>query len=116
MAEAIKRMDIREFQEKGFLQEANRLFFHPHGLALEIVIEDGEYRLGGVWDYRDDAEGIVFGEKPDKDKAATVKAERLRHTVARVKLMGNPVQPLDCFPPIPKCAELPAGRVGDHAD
>ena len=108
MAEAIKRMDIREFQEKGFLQEANRLFFHPHGLALEILIEDGEYRLGGVWDYRDDAEGIVFGEKPNEEKAATVYAEQKRHAEARRALMGDVIQPLDCAPTI--------GRLGDHAD
>src|ERR1035441_2858295 len=29
----IKRIDPREFQNLGFLQEANRLFFHPLGLA-----------------------------------------------------------------------------------
>lgn len=29
-------MDIGEFREAGFLQEANRLFFHPLGLALSM--------------------------------------------------------------------------------
>lgn len=59
----IKRMSIREFREQGFLQEANRLFFHPLGLALEIVQEgDGSERLGGVWDYRDDPEGVYFAD------------------------------------------------------
>lgn len=62
MSEEIKRMDIKEFQEEGFLQEVNRQFFHPLGLALEIIINDdtGEARLGGVWDYRDDPEGMFF--------------------------------------------------------
>jgi hypothetical protein len=32
----MKKMDIGEFLEKGYLQEANRLFFHPLGLALTV--------------------------------------------------------------------------------
>lgn len=31
-------MDAAEFRRLGFLQEANRLFFHPHGLALSVRI------------------------------------------------------------------------------
>lgn len=58
----IKRIDIKEFREKGYLQELNRRFLHPLGLALEILIDDeGNEFLGGVWDYRDDIEGIHFG-------------------------------------------------------
>ncbi len=39
----IKHIDIKEFRATGFLQESNRLFFHPHGLALEVncVSENG---------------------------------------------------------------------------
>lgn len=63
MGEEVKRIDIKEFREKGYLQEANRLFFHPLGLALEIVIDDNDnYSLGGVWDYRNDPEGMFFGD------------------------------------------------------
>ncbi len=58
MSEEIKRIDIKEFREAGYLQEANRRFFHPLGLALEITRhEDGTETLSGVWDYRDDPEG-----------------------------------------------------------
>ena len=59
---SVKRIDIAEFRSEGYLQEVNRRFLHPLGLALEIVIDDdtGESSLGGVWDYRDDPEGIVF--------------------------------------------------------
>lgn len=58
----IKRIDIKEFRAKGFLQEVNRKFFHPLGLALEVIIKDetGEESLGGIWDYRDDQEGMFF--------------------------------------------------------
>lgn len=62
MTEEIKRMDIKEFREKGFLQEANRKFFHPLGLALEVIVDEetGEESLGGVWDYSDDGEGMFY--------------------------------------------------------
>jgi len=36
-------MDIKEFKERGYLQEVNRKFLHPLGLALEVVIDDGSY-------------------------------------------------------------------------
>ncbi|KKN41195.1 hypothetical protein LCGC14_0725860 [marine sediment metagenome] len=72
--EIIKRMDIKEFREQGFLFEANRKFFHPLGLALEIIIneEDNSEILGGVWDYRDDPEGIFFGMNNLIDRAKKI--------------------------------------------
>lgn len=63
MENEIKYMDIKEFREKGFLQEVNRRFFHPLGLALSVEIdEDGLERLGKIWDYRDDPEGMLYGD------------------------------------------------------
>lgn len=57
----IKRMEIKEFREMGLLPELNREFLHPLGLALEIVIDDdGNEKLGGIWDCRDDPEGILY--------------------------------------------------------
>jgi hypothetical protein len=57
----IKYMDIKEFREEGYLQEANRRFFHPLGLALETYKDrDGKESIAGIWDYRDDPEGIIF--------------------------------------------------------
>ena len=83
----IKRMDITEFRELGFLQEVNRRFLHPLGLALEVVLEpDGTEHLGGVWDYRDDPEGMIFVAQDIKEvlrKAGNVRLERRRHTAAR---------------------------------
>jgi hypothetical protein len=99
MSDDIKRMGIKEFQRLGFLQEANRLFFHPLGLALEVTIEPddgGPARISGVWDYRDDPEGIVFGGGViDAEKVLTVKDEYLRHVDARVAMFGAIVQPVD---------------------
>lgn len=69
----IKRLSIREFKEEGFLQEVNRLFFHPLGLALEITIDDELAVITGIWDYRDDPEGMLFGpEVINQDKIISV--------------------------------------------
>ena len=88
-----KYMSIEAFRQFGFLQEANRLFFHPRGLVLEAVVnEDGTETLGGVWDYRDDAEGIVFADAPDGVKADMVEAERSMHDSARIVLLGQAIQ------------------------
>lgn len=65
----IKYMSIKEFREKGYLQELNRQFLHPLGLALAITVsEDYEtttsdegYSIDGIYDFRD--EGIRFDLK-----------------------------------------------------
>lgn len=63
MDEEIKFLGVKEFRELGFLQEANRRFFHPLGLALEVIVdkETGEESLGQIWDYRDDSVGVLYG-------------------------------------------------------
>lgn len=65
MSDKIKRMDIKEFREMGLLAELNRVFLHPLGLALEIIIDDetGKEKLGGIWDYRDDPEGMLYSQE-----------------------------------------------------
>lgn len=56
-----KRIDIKEFRKKGYLQELNRQFLHPLGLALEVVQnDDGSERLGGIWDSREDPNGFTY--------------------------------------------------------
>ena len=60
---SIKYLDIKELHENGFVFEINRKVLHPHGLALEITMDDdGKAWLSGIWDYRDDPEGITFGD------------------------------------------------------
>lgn len=92
---ANKRMSVTEFRELGLLQEVNRVFLHPKGLALEVVLDDdGAERFGQVWDWRDDPEGIVFADAPDPDKAATVAALGSAKAEARMKSFGFIVQPV----------------------
>lgn len=94
---AVKRIDIKEFRDKGFLQEVNRRVLHPCGLALEVVIGNkGRYKLGGVWDYRDDPEGMLFADLSNPsswDKVSKVNEERLRHEQHRRNKYGWVIQP-----------------------
>ena len=62
--DSINYLDIKEFREKGYLQEINRLFLHPLGLALEVnQDENGIETLSGIWDYRNEPDGITYGLK-----------------------------------------------------
>lgn len=91
----IKRMSIAEFREFGFLQEVNRQFFHPLGLALEVVVDDdGGEVLGGIWDYRDDPEGVKFAEI-DLDKLQRVTQLQIEKETARFNLLGYIIQPFE---------------------
>lgn len=57
------KMNIKEFRELGLLVELNRTFLHPLGLALGIIFEDdGTEKIGGIWDYRDNPEGMLYGK------------------------------------------------------
>lgn len=94
---ARKYMDLREMLDEGFVQEANRLFFHPRGLALAVGVDRFNRPTElTVWDYRDDPEGIIFGEGViESDKVVKVEAELERHTARRLEaLNGSVVQPV----------------------
>jgi hypothetical protein len=86
-------MDLREFYELGFLQEANRLFFHPRGLALEMNFDDetDEVTISGIWDYRDDEEGIMFSGWGDDavQRRDNIEEERRSHIMARMRMLNN---------------------------
>lgn len=96
-----KRMDIAEFRKIGYLQEVNRLFFHPHGLALAVNVvtkkwwqfwkKEGE-TLCCVYDSREDPEGWVFADGPSAEKALRVAEEFNRHVIARMELLGGAIQ------------------------
>ncbi len=103
-SDVIKRMDVKSFRELGYLQELNRQFLHPLGLALEVVIDDdtGNESFGGVWNYREDPEGISYGigqSDLDRvlrfaDKAQYVESERQRIAISRNKLFGFGIEPV----------------------
>jgi len=100
MAE-IKRIPIDEFQKRGYLQELNRRFLHPLGMALEVAVaDDGTVTLGGIWDYRDDPEGIYFDTSEAKlnGRAAAVAEEWASKEAPRRAALGYMVQPAGLAP------------------
>jgi hypothetical protein len=91
---APRYLDVREFVELGLLQEVNRQFLHPLGLALEVrAYPEEPWELGGVWDYRDDPEGMRFAEPPSAAKAARVEEMVRTKAQTRLPLLGYFIQP-----------------------
>ena len=78
----VKRIDIKEFRERGYLQELNRRFLHPLGLALEVKVDDetGAEALGGVWDCRDEDEGIFYAIKDSDEERQKKNCTSPRYT------------------------------------
>lgn len=97
----VKYLDIKEFREKGYLFEVNRQFFHPLGLALEIKFdEEGNESIGGIWDYRQDPEGMLYDSNTMKSEAALVKSlfvhdELEKKSRYRLENYGYVIQPLE---------------------
>lgn len=90
-----KKMSVKEFRELGYLQELNRRFLHPLGLALEVVLEtDGSERFGEVWDSRDDPEGMIYGPGIiDAEKAYRIFDEYASKQPIRLARFGYDIQP-----------------------
>lgn len=95
MSEDIKTIDIKEFRELGYLQEINRQFLHPLGMALSIRIdEDGTEHLDSIWDSREDPEGFRFeNPSPNVEKALRVIAAWDEKASYRLTNLGYIVQP-----------------------
>ena len=61
----MKYLNLKYFRDFGLLQEVNRQFFHPIGLALEMQIDEaGNVSLSGIQDHTEDPAGVVFGVSP----------------------------------------------------
>lgn len=103
---ATKYISIREFCNRGYLQEVNRRFLHRLGLALEVSVDDSSgtevYALSGVRDAREDPEGYVFGPRSfdsrSLERATLVENELAAKQAARVKLLGADIQPIIISP------------------
>jgi hypothetical protein len=93
----MKLLTIKDFVELGYLQEVNRLFFHPRGLALGVSLDKEKYELAEILDARDDMEGFVFDESLSKKKAKQVELEYKKHLTARNKLFKTKrgIQPIE---------------------
>lgn len=87
-----KFMDLDEFVEKGYLHEINRQFLNPLGLALTVRGSGDHVELiEGIWDCRDDPEGIRF-ESLDWDKIGMIRDEMERRRGPREEALGYWIQ------------------------
>lgn len=85
----VKKLDLEEFRDSGLLQEVNRQFFHPLGLALEVYVNKHNQvtSISGIQDNRGDPAGMVFGEGLiDQEKIDNVQAMREKRRALREKL------------------------------
>jgi hypothetical protein len=109
-----KMIATNELIDAGYLLEANRLFFHPLGLALEVTAEaDGTATITGVQDHRDQPEGYRYAANADYPvgggdvsvadtfeaslKAAKVFGEWTKRAKIRREKLGYVVQPVRGF-------------------
>lgn len=91
-------IDLDEFQELGYLQEVNRLFFHPLGLALALALDfndEGKRVFYGILDGRKDMEGFVFDEFTEEErvKAKCLRLEMGNRLELRHSSLGFGIQP-----------------------
>jgi hypothetical protein len=97
MPNDIKYMSIKQFRKLGFVQELNRRILHPCGLALEVIVDTdtGEETLGGVWDFRDDPEGMYYGDEAlSRAKAQSVTDLFNSKLAHRREAFGHIIQPV----------------------
>lgn len=93
----IKKMSVAEFRRLGYLQELNRRFLHPLGLALEVVIlDDGEEKFGEVWDCRDQIDGMIYDSGIiNAEKAERIDWELETKKTKRLEILGYAIQPVN---------------------
>lgn len=91
----MKTLDWQTLREDGYVQEVNRYFFHPLGLALAINIDDQNNSTLLVLDARDDPEGFNFHDTVDlAPKAAKIKQISNERAIPRLQALGYWVQPI----------------------
>lgn len=86
-------VSLEELQRSGILQETNHRWFHPLGLALAVVEEEGKPRLE-IIDVREDPEGMVFVDGVmDREKSEQFLAFMHSRYEQRQAALGFVIQP-----------------------
>lgn len=99
-------LPLKDFVKSGLLQEANRQFFHPLGMALVVDVTTKEVlKLKGIL-ISEDLEGIAL-EEVNAQKAANVAHLANERRKARKRAFGFVVQPV---PPVKK-EDLAVGKI-----
>ena len=87
-------VEPKELLDFGHVQEVNRAYFHPRGMALAADPVAGTMC---VLDYRDDPEGMIFGEECpiDLEKYRRVMDDTSLRQHVRMGALGYWEQPID---------------------
>lgn len=87
-------MSAREFRNQGYLQEINRQFLHPLGLAMCVDMDENTFC---VLDSRHDKEGWRFddtdGDYDYEKRKDSIKLEVEKRKGPRTKALGYWIQP-----------------------
>lgn len=97
-------MTLEEFVDLGYLQEVNRRFLHPMGLALGYeritasIVEPenvGRIRAMYVWQ-AEDPEGIEFGgfTPEEVERGVRIEGRFFAGLAARLEMLGWDIEPL----------------------
>lgn len=91
-------MPLTQFARIGYLQEVNRRFLHPMGLAIALSKDNdtGAVRFLGIQDHSEDPEGMTFKSfsESDVERGQRIDALYKQALLARQKRLGYGVQPL----------------------
>lgn len=98
--DSVKKIDVNEFITEGYLQEANRQFFHPLGMAL---VADISNNCLTIWDKREDEEGIYYDyensnvdrKKKFREKKKNVLQKFKERKDVRMERLGFIVEPIN---------------------
>ena len=91
-----KTLDLNELRDSGLLQEVNRRFFHPIGLALAVIFDEDETPIDlSIVDAREDPEGILYAEitSTTANKFNAVEAVMKECHAKRYQALGYVYQP-----------------------
>ena len=90
------KLDLQYFLDSGLLQEVNRQFFHPRGLAMFVSLDDdGKVKsIAGIYSEQEDLGGFCLN-KIDQDKVKNVKKMTRKFSKRRRELFGNIIQKKD---------------------
>jgi hypothetical protein len=96
-------MSLKDFRDKGYLQEVNRRFLHPLGLGLGIAIrkeeiddENEQKYFLVVVEALDDPEGMLYPESMmEKEKAVYINERWVEKAKTRMEELGYIIQPVE---------------------
>lgn len=96
MAKRIKELSINTLINDGYLQEANRKFFHPFGLDLSVVA-DKDNGVIKIYDFRKESPRGLMTASSSRKKYKRLNTIKMERQSARRELGFAWEQPIDHY-------------------